>query len=79
MNLLDISTVENIFALQRRNFSHQRYKKQFLSIFDEHLHCASDVHSYHTRYAWKGNFYKARFRTNAGKKTTSALAVDCWR
>ena len=24
----------------------------------------------------KGNFYKARFKTNAGKKTTSALAVD---
>ena len=34
-------------------------------MFDEHLHFASDVHSYHACYATKGNFYKARFRTNA--------------
>ena len=54
-------------------------KSSFLpSIFDEHLHFASDVHSYHTCYAAKASFYKACFRTNAGKKTTSALAVDCW-
>ena len=78
MNLLDILTVENIFTLQLLKFSHQWHKKQLLSIFDEHFHYASDVHSYHARYAAKGNFYKARFRTNAGKKTTSALAVDCW-
>ena len=26
------------------------------------------------RYAAKGNFYKVRFRTNAGMETTSALA-----
>ena len=79
MNLLDILTVENIFTLQLLKFSHQWHKKQLPSIFDEHLHYASDVHSYNTRYAAKGNFYKARFRTSAGKKTTSALAVDCWR
>ena len=77
MNLLDILTVENIFTLQLLKFSHQWHKKQLPSIIDEHFHYASDVHSYHTRYAAKGNFYKARFRTNAGKKT-SALAVDCW-
>ena len=79
MNLLDILTVENIFTLQLLKFSHQWHKKQLPSIFDEHLHYASDVHSYHTRYAAKGNFYTARLRTNAGKKTTPALAVDCWR
>ena len=78
-NLLDILTVETIFTLQLLKFSHQWRKKQLPSIFDKHLHYASDVHSYHTRYATKGNFYKASFRTNAGKKTTSALAVDCWR
>ena len=79
MNLSDIFTVENIFTLQLLKFSHQWYKKQLPSIFDEHLHYVSDVQSYHTRYAAKGNFYKARFRTNAGKGTTSALAVVCWR
>ena len=79
MNLLDILTVENIFRLQLLKFSHQWHKKQLPSIFDEYFHYASDVHSYHTRNATKGNFYKARFRTNAGKKTISALAVDCWR
>ena len=79
MNLLDILTVENIFRLQLLKFSHQWNKKQLPSIFDEYFHYASDVHSYHTRYAAKGNFYKARFRTNAGKKTISALADDCWR
>ena len=82
MNLSDYLTVENIFTLQLLKFSHQWHKKQLsMSIFDEHLQYASDVdHSYHTpRYAVKGVFYKAHFRTNAGKKTTSALAVDCWR
>jgi len=79
MNLLDILTVENIFRLQLLKFSHHWHKKQLPSIFDEYFHYASDVHSYHTRYAAKGNFYKAHFRTNAGKKTISALAVDCWR
>ena len=48
-------------------------------IFDEHLQYASDVHSFHTCYAVRSNFYKARFRTNAGKKTASALVVNCWR
>ena len=79
MNLLDISTVENVFTLQLLKFSHQWHKKQLPTIFDEHLHCTSDIHSHHTGSAAKGNFYKARFRTNAGKKTTSALGVDYWR
>lgn len=63
MNLLDISTVENIFTLQLLKFSHQWHKKQLPSIFDEHPQYASDVHSYHTCYAVKGNFYKARSRS----------------
>ena len=46
-----------------------------MSIFDEYFHYASDVHSYHTRYVAKGNFYKARFRTNAGKKTIRTLRL----
>ena len=70
--LLDILTVENIFTFQLLKFSHQWHKKQLPIIFDEHLYYANG-------YAATGNFYKARFRTNAGKKTTSALAVDCWR
>ena len=73
MNLLDILTVENIFRLQLLKFSHQWHKKQLPSIFDEYFHYASDVHSYHTRYAAKGNFYKARFRTKAGKKNNISL------
>ena len=79
--LLDhINTAEeNIFTMKLLKFSHQWHKKQLPSIFDEHLLYVSDVHSYHNCYAAKGNFYKARFRTNTGKKTTSALAVDCWQ
>ena len=66
MNLSDILTVENTFTLHFLKFFHQWHKRQLPSIFDEHLHHANDVHFYHTRYAAKGNFYKARFRTNAG-------------
>ena len=34
---------------------------------------------YNTRYASKSNFYKARFRTNIGKRTLPALAADYWQ
>ena len=78
LNLLDILTVENIFKLQLLKFFYQWHKRQLPSIFHEHFHYASDVHSYHIHYAAKGNFYKVSSRTNAGKKITSTLAVDCW-
>ena len=48
------------FTLQLLKFSHLWRKKQLPSIFDEHLHCASDVYSYHSRYAAEGNFYKLK-------------------
>ena len=68
LNLLDLLTVENIFTLQLLKFSHQWHKKQLPNIFDNRLRYASDVHTYNTRYAARGNFYKACFRTNNGKK-----------
>lgn len=71
-NLLDLLSVENIFAYQLLNFYYQWHKKQLPGIFDPHFHYASDVHLYNTRYA-RANFYKQHFRTNAGKQTTWLL------
>ena len=68
LNLIDLLTVENIFTLRLLQFSHQWHKKQLPSIFDNYLRYASDVHTYNTRYASKSNFYKARFKTNIGRK-----------
>ena len=79
LNLLDLLTVENIFELRLLQFSHQWHKKQLPSIFDSYFRYASDVHSYNTRYSAKGNFYKARSKTNMGKKTLSALGVSHWQ
>ena len=71
LNFLDC-----IFRLLQ--FSHQWHKKQLPSIFDNYFRYASDVHTYNTRLALKSNFYKARFRTNIGKRTLSALAANHW-
>ena len=76
VNLLDLLTVENIFTLRLLQFSYQWHKKQLPSIFENHFRYVSEVHTYNTRYASKDNFYKARPRTNIGKTTLSALAVD---
>ena len=78
-NLLDLLTVKNVFSLRLLQFSNQWHKKQLPTISDNHFRYASDVHTYNTRYASKANFYKARFRTNIGKTTFSALAVDHWQ
>ena len=79
LNLLDLLSVENIFAFQLLNFCHQWHKKQLPDIFYQHFRYACDVHSYNTRYASKANFYKEHFRTNAGKRTTLAMAVKLWQ
>ena len=79
LNPLDLLSVENIFALQLLNFCHQWHKKQSPDIFYQHFRYACDVHSYNKRYASKTNFYKEHFRTNAGKRTTSAMAVKLWQ
>ena len=78
-NLLDLLSVENIFTLQLLTFSHKWHKKQLPNLFDNNLLYASEVHHYNTRYTAKANFYKAHFRTNIGRKTTSALAADLWQ
>ena len=49
------------------------------SVFDNHFRYASDVHTYNTRYASKGNSTKARFRANIGKTTLSVLAAHHWQ
>ena len=79
LNLLDLLSVERIFAFQLLKFCHQWHKKQLPDIFDEHFRYACDVHSYNTRYASKANFYKEHFRTNAGKRTALAMAVKLWQ
>ena len=79
LNLLDLLSVESIFAFQLLKFCHQWHKKQLPDIFDQHFRYACDVHSYNTRYASKANFYKEHFRTNAGKRTTLAMAVKLWQ
>ena len=79
LNLLDLLSVENMFTLQLLKFSHKWHKKQLLNLFDNSIRYASEVHHYNTRYSAKANFYKARFRTNIGRKTKSALAADLWQ
>ena len=79
LNPLDLLSVENIFAFQLLNFCQQWYKKQSPDIFYQHFRYACDVHSYNKRYASKTNFYKEHFRTNVGKRTTSAMAVKLWQ
>ena len=41
LNLLDLLSVENIFAFQLLNFCHQWHKKQLPDIFDQHSLCLS--------------------------------------
>jgi len=79
LNLLDLLSVENIFTFQLFNFCHQWHKKQLPDIFDQHFRYACDVHLYNTWYASKANFYREHFRTSAGKRTTSAMAVKLWQ
>ena len=79
LNLLELLSVENIYKLQVLKFSHKWHKKQLPSIFEQHFRYASDVHKYNTRYASKANFYKPRYRTNIGKQTTKAMAIDIWQ
>ena len=68
--------VGNVFSNNKKMAS----RKMILpSIFDNYFCYASDVHTYSTRYASKSNFYKARFRTNIGKRTLPALAADHWQ
>ena len=80
LNFLDLLTVENIFIFRLLQFSHQWHKKQLPRIFDNYFRYTSDVHTCtnNTRLASKSNFYKARFRTNIGKRTLSALAANHW-
>ena len=67
--------VGNVFSNNKKMAS----RKMILpSIFDNYFCYASDVHTYNTRLASKSNFYKARFRTNIGKRTLSALAANHW-
>ena len=49
------------------------------STFEQHFRYANDVHKYNTRYASKANLYKSRYRTNIGKQTTKAMAIDIWQ
>ena len=70
LNLLDLLLVENIFPFQLLNCQ---------TFFINTFRYACDVHSYNTRYTSKANFYKEHFRANAGKRTTSAMAVKLWQ
>ena len=79
LNLLDLLTVNNIFKLKLLNFTYQWYSKKLPNIFSQHFCYASEVHAYNTRYASKDNLYKARFRTNLGKQTTSAMTTELWQ
>ena len=42
------------------------------------LSICENIHSHNTRYASKDNLYKTCYRTNTGKQTISATAVDFW-
>ena len=59
MNLSDILTVENNFTLQILSGIKCSSQVYLMNTFTR-----SVFYSYHTRYAAKGNFYKARFRNN---------------
>ena len=79
LNLLNLLTVEKVFKLILLYFSYKWHKKQLPGIFDQYFRYASEIHTYNTRYSSKGNFYKTRYRTNIGKQTTKAMAVDVWQ
>ena len=79
LNLLDLLSIENIFTLQMLTFSHKWHKNNSLTylIITFATPVRYIIRIY--RYSAKANFYKARFRTNIGRKTTSALAADLWQ
>ena len=81
LNLLDLLTVE-------RTFLHYVYfnsptngiKSSSLAFsITAFVMLVMFTHVTMTRYASKSNFYKARFRTNIGKTTLSALTADHWQ
>ena len=79
LNLLDLLTVKNIYQFKALKFIHDWHKQILPSIFNDFFHYAKNVHSYNTRYASQNNLYKSRFRTNMGRQTISAMAIDIWQ
>ena len=81
LNLQELLNVENIYKLQILNFSHKWHKNGFLVSFND---ISDTLVTYtsttqDTLYASRASFYKPRYRTNIGKQTTKAMAIDIWQ
>ena len=78
INLLNILTVENIFKLHVLKFVHNWFNNKLPYSFDGAFTKASEMHSYNTRYASKGNLYKIKVHTNVGKQKLTYIAAEIW-
>ena len=54
------------------------YKKQLPNVFEQHFRYARDVHTQH-KVCFQLRLPQARFRTNIGKQTVKAIAIDWWQ
>ena len=79
LNLLDMLTVYNIYSLHVLKFAHLRHKGLLPDVFRNTFQCASEVHSYNTRYRTQKNLYKPHVMANCGKQMISFKAIDLWK